>query len=112
MVTGGTDSKRPIPDFLTGLIQFQPDLQRQQSTHDITMDTTLPIAETVPVKQLQDPINRLTDVLVNIQNKQQSMMTRPVTTTPMTFDRKTEKFELFEDLFDTMIEIQPSRQSN
>ena len=72
------------------------------------MDTTLPIAEPVPAEQPQDPINRLADVLVNLQNKPQTMTIRPVTTNPMTFDGKTEKFELFEDLFHTMIKMQPA----
>ena len=35
------------------------------------------------------------------------MTTRPVTTTPMTFDGKSEKIELFEVLFHTMIKMQP-----
>ena len=99
MVTGATDSQRPIPEFLTGRIRSQSDLQQQESTHDTKMDTTLPVSETFAVEQPQDPINRLADVLVNLQNKPQSMTIRPVTTTPMTFDFKTEKFEFFEDLF-------------
>ena len=36
------------------------------------------------------------------------MTIRPVQTTPMTFDGKSEKFELFEDLFPTMIKMQPT----
>ena len=108
MVTGGNELQHPIPEFLTGRIHSQPDLQRQESTHDTTMDTTLPIAEPVPAEQPQDPINRLADVLVNLQNKPQWMTIRPVTTNPMTFDGKTKKFELFEDLFHTMIKMQPA----
>ena len=108
MVTGANELQHPLPEFLTGRIHSQPDLQRQKSTHDTTMDTTLPMAEPVPAEQPQDPINRLADVLVNLQNKPQSMTIRPVTTNPMTFDGKTEKFELFEDLFHTMIKMQPA----
>ena len=37
----------------------------------------------------------------------QTLMVRPVRTTTLTFDGKSEKFELFEDLFHTMIKIQP-----
>ena len=70
------------------------------------MDTTLPAAEPVTAEQPQDPINRLADVLVNLQNKPQSMTIRPVTTNPVTCDGKTEKFDLFEDLFHTMIKMQ------
>ena len=36
------------------------------------------------------------------------MTIRPVQTAPMTFDGKSEKFELFEDLFPTMIKMQPT----
>ena len=46
--------------------------------------------------------------MVNLQNKPQSMTIRPVQTTPMTFDAKSEKFELFQDLFHTMIKMQPA----
>ena len=70
------------------------------------MDTTLPVAETVPVEQPQDPINRLADVLMNLQNKPQSMTIRPVTTNSMNFDGRTEKFESCENLFQTMIKMQ------
>ena len=108
MVTGANEAQHPIPEFLTGRIHSQPDLQRQESAHDTTMDTTLPIAEAVVAEPPQDPINRLADVLVNLQNKPKSMTIRPVTTNPMTFDGKTEKFELFEDLFHTMIKMQPA----
>ena len=50
----------------------------------------------------QGPINRLADVLANLQNKPQSKTNRPIATTPITFDCKSENFELFEDLFHTM----------
>ena len=99
MVTGATDSQHPIPEFLTGRIH--------SSDHDSTMDATLPVAETVPVEQPQDPINRLADVQVNQKNKSQSMTIGPVTTTPETFVGKKGKFESFKDLFNTMIKMQP-----
>ena len=108
MMTGANELQHPISEFLTGRIHSQPDLQRQESAHDTTLDTTLPVAEPVTTEQPQDPINRLADVLVNLQNKPQTMTIRPVTTNPMTFDGKTEKFELFEDLFHTMIKMQPA----
>ena len=95
MVTGANELQHPIPEILTGRIHSQPNLQRQESTHD----TTLPLAEPVPAEQPQDPINIPADVLVNLQNRPQSMTIRPVTTNSITFDGKTEKFELFEDLF-------------
>ena len=47
MVTGANDPQQPIPEFLRGRIHSQPNLQRNESAHDTTMDTTLPVAETV-----------------------------------------------------------------
>ena len=108
MVTGATDTQPQIPEFLTGRIHSIPNLERQQSTHNISLDTTLPAPAPEAPEPPQDPFNRLVDVLVNLQNKPQSMTIRPVQTTPMTFDGKSEKFELFEDLFHTMIKMQPT----
>ena len=103
IVTGASELQHPILEFHTGRTDSQPDLQRQESAHDTAMDTTLPVAEPG-----QDPINRLADVLVNLQIKLLSMTIRPVTTNPVTFDGKTKKFELFEDLFHTMMKMQPA----
>ena len=71
------------------------------------MNTFLPVLELFTAEMALDPINRLADVLERLQNKLQLMTTRSVRTTPMTFDSKSEKFELFENLFHTMIKIQP-----
>ena len=103
-----TSPNNRLLNFLTGRIQSQPDLQRQESAHDTTMNTTLPVAETAPVEQPQDPNNRLADVLMNLQKKLQSMTIRPVTTNPMTFYGKTEKFEKFEGFFHAMTKMQPA----
>ena len=106
MVTGANEAQQPIPEFLTGRIHSIPNLERQQSNHNVSLDTTLPAPEPEVTEPPQDPLNRLADVLVNLQNKPQTMTIRPVQTTPMTFDGKSEKFELFEDLFHTMIKMQ------
>ena len=108
MVTGANEAQLPIPEFLTGRIHSIPNLERQQSNHNVSLDTTLPAPEPEATEPPQDPLNRLADVLVNLQNKPQTMTIRPVQTTPMTFDGKSEKFELFEDLFHTMIKMQPA----
>ena len=44
---------------------------------------------------------------MNNRPSAQTLMVRPVSTTTLTFDGKSEKFELFEDLFHTMIKMQP-----
>ena len=56
-----------------------------------------------------DPINRLAEVIVGMNNRPsaQTLMVRPVSTTTLTFDGKSEKMELFEDLFHTTIRMQP-----
>ena len=108
MVTGAIDTQQQIPEFLTGRIHSIPNLERQQSNHNVSLDTTLPAPDLEVPETSQDPLNRLADVLVNLQNKPQNMTIRPVQTTPMTFDGKSEKFEFFEDLFHTMIKMQPT----
>ena len=58
---------------------------------------------------VQDPINRLADVLTNLQNRPtaQQLAIRPVNSNTLAFEGKSETFELFEDLFHTMIKMQP-----
>ena len=107
MVTGATDTQRQIPEFLTGRIHSHPNCERQESTHNVCLDTTLSVPEPEVPETPQDPLNRLADVLVNLQTKPQSLTIRQGTTTPMTFYGKSEKFELFEDQFFTMIKVQP-----
>ena len=108
MVTGATNTQQLIPEFLTGRIHSIPNLERQQSNRNVSLDTTLPApGPEVPETPL-DPLNRLADVFVNLQNKPQSITIRPVQTTPMTFDGKSKKFELFEDSFHTMIKMKPA----
>ena len=107
MGTGATDIQRQFPEFLTGRIHSHPNIERQESIHNVSLDTTLPAPDPEAPNTPQDPLNRLADVLVNLPNKPQSMTIRPVTTIPMTFDGKIKKFELFEDLFHTMIRMQP-----
>ena len=108
MVTGANEAQQQIPEFLTGRIHSIPNLERQQSNQNVSLDTTLPAPVQEDPETPEDPLNRLADVLVNLQNKPQTMTIRPVQTTPLTFDGKSEKFEFFEDLFQTMIKMQPT----
>ena len=69
MLTGPTDTQRQIPEFLTGRIHSNTNLERQESTQNVSLDSTLPAPDhEVPVAP-KDPLNRLADVLVNLQNK-------------------------------------------
>ena len=98
MVTGANEAQQQIPEFLTGRIHSIPNLERQQSNHNVSLDTTLPAPEQEAPETPQDPLNRLADVLVNLQNKPQTMTIRPVQTTPMTFDGKSREIRTFRGL--------------
>ena len=107
MVTGDNESPNPVPEFLTGRISSRNHLDR--SFEDINFDTTTPAQERIATAADSDPITRLADVLTTMQNRPtaQQLTIRPVNSNTMTFDGKSEKFEMFEDLFHTMIKMQP-----
>ena len=107
MVTGDNESPLQVPEFLTGRVSSRNHFDR--SYEDINLDTTIPAQERNAPAALTDPITRLADVLTTIQNRPtaQQLTIRPVNSNTMTFDGKSEKFELFEDLFHTMIKMQP-----
>ena len=107
MVTGDNESPLQVPEFLTGRVSSRIHLDR--SYEDINLDTTIPAQERNAPAAQTDPITRLADVLTTMQNRPtaQQLTIRPVNSNTMTFDGKSEKFELFEDLFHTMIKMQP-----
>ena len=107
MVTGEIESQNPVPEFITGRIPSRNHLN--QSYEDINLDTTISAQERISSAVEPDPISRLADVLTNMQNRPtaQQLTIRPVNSNTMTFDGKSEKIELFEDLFHTMIKMQP-----
>ena len=110
MVTGANPTPHMVPEFLTGrLMQSHEPLQRHNSTNPESQDTIPQVPETTAPTIPSDPINRLAEVLVGMNNRPsaQTLMVRPVSTTTLTFDGKSEKFELFEDLFHTMIKMRP-----
>ena len=107
MVTGDNESPNQVPEFLTGRIPSRSHLN--QSYEDINLDMMIPAHERIATAADPDPITRLADVLTTMQNRPtaQQLTIRPVNSNTMTFDGKSEKFELFEDLFHTMIKMQP-----
>ena len=107
MVTGDNEFPNSVPEFLTGRISSRNHLNR--SFEDINLDTTIPAQERIATAADSDPITRLADVLTTMQNRPtaQQLTIRPVNSNTMTFDGKSKKFELFEDLFHTMIKMQP-----
>ena len=116
MVTGQTAQRNQFPVFLTGRIQTP----RNRSSHpyqnlstQVSQDNNLPVVEQTPTNQNLDAnntINRLADAIAGIttqQRPQTATMLKPVSTKTLIFDGKNEKFELFEDLFHTMLKMQP-----
>ena len=110
MVTGANLTPHMVPEFLTGRpMQSREPLQRQDSDNVEPQNTTPQVPEATTPNTSSDPLHRLADVLVGMHNRPsaQTLMVRPVSTATLTFDGKSEKFELFEDLFHTMIKMQP-----
>ena len=110
MVTGANPTPRMVPEFLTGRPTQSRDNPQNQDLIDPQSPTTSPQdQETIGHNPAIDPLTRLANVLTGMTNKQtpQTLMVRPVSTTTLTFDGKSEKLEFFEDLFHTMIKMQP-----
>ena len=116
MVTGQTAQANQFPEFLTGRIvtpRNPPSHQYQNLSTQVSQDNNLPVVEQTPRNQNSDAnnsINRLADAIAGIatqQRPQAATMLKPVSTNTLIFDGKNEKFELFEDLFHTMLKMQP-----
>ena len=116
MVTGQITQTNQIPEFLTGRIltpRNPPSHQNQNLSTQKSQDNSLPMLEQTPRNQNSDAnisINRLADAIAGIstqQRPQAATMLKPVSTKTLIFDGKIEKFDLFEDLFHTMLKMQP-----
>ena len=116
MVTGQTAQTNQFPEFLIGRTvtpRNPPSHQYQNLSTQISQDNNLPVVEQTPRNQNLDAnnsINRLADAIAGIttqQRPQAATMLKPVCTNTLIFDGKNEKFELFEDLFHTMLKMQP-----
>ena len=116
MVAGQTAQTNQFPEFLTGHIQTPrnpPSHQYQNLSTQVSQDTNLPVVEQTPRNQNIDAnnsINRLVDAIAGIttqQRPQAAIMLKPVSINTLIFDGKNEKFEFFEDLFHTMLKMQP-----
>ena len=116
MVTGQTAQINQFPEFLCGYIQTprNPSSHRYQNlSTQVSQDNNLPVVEQTPTNQNSEAnncIKRLADAIAGIttqQRPQAATMLKPVSTNTLIFDGKNEKFELFEDLFHTMLKMQP-----
>ena len=101
--------------FLTGRTQTPrnpPSHQYQNLSTQLSQDNNLPVEQTPTNQNLYaiNSINCLADAIAGIttqQRPQAATMPKPVSTNLLIFDGKNEKFELFEDLFHTMLKKQP-----
>ena len=116
MVTGQPAQTNQFPEFLTGRIQTPRNPsshQYQNLSAQVLQDNNLPMVEQTPRNQNSDAnnsVNRLADAIAGIatqQRPQTATMLKPVSTNTLIFDGKSEKFELFEDLFHTLLKMQP-----
>ena len=109
MVTGENESPILVTEFLKGRVPSRSHLNQSHDDLNPLLDTTIPAQERTALAAESDPINRLADVLTSLQNRPtaQQLTMSPVNSNTMTFDGKSVKFELFENLFHTMINMQP-----
>ena len=116
MVTGQTAQTNQFPEFFTGRIQTprNPSFHHYQSlSTQVSQDNNLPVVEQTPTNQnleANNSIIRLVDAIAGIttqQRPQAATMLKPVSTNTLIFDGKNGKFELFKDLFHTMLKMQP-----
>ena len=116
MVTGQTAQTNQFSEFLTGRIvtpRNPASHQYQNLSTQVSQDNNLPVAEQTPRNQNSDAnnsINRLADAIAGFatqQRPQAATMLKLVSTNTLIFDGKNEKFELFEDLFHTLLKMQP-----
>ena len=116
MVTGQTVQTNQIPEFLTGLTltpRNPPSHQYQNLSTQVSQHNNLPMVEQTPRNDNSDANNsdsRLADAIAGIATQQRpkaATMLKPKSTNTLILDGKNEKFELFEDLFHTMLKMQP-----
>ena len=116
MVTGQTAQTNQIPEFFTGRIltprnasshQYQ-NLSTQVS-HKTTNYQWLNKHQEIKPQTQTIPFDCLADAIAGIatqQRPQAATMLKPLCTNTLIFDGKSESFELFEDLFHTMLKMQ------
>ena len=111
MVTGDYDSHNSVPEFLTGRTRPQSETRqqgtynREDSVPETTLDDTVQINDGPTRQNNHNPFDRLADVIEGM-NRPQPLL-KPVNINTLVFDGKSDKFELFEDLFHTMLCVQP-----
>ena len=108
MVTGDNKAPNRFPEFLKGPIRSRSSLNQSNYDHNDSFDTTLFAPKQKAPTVARDLIETLADVLTNwliCSATQQPLTIRPVNTSTMTHDGKSEKFEFFEVIFHTIIKM-------
>ena len=95
MQTAANPTPRTVPEFLTGRpMQSRENPVSQEIPNIESMNkTSQSVQENASNDTSADPIKHLADVLVRINNEEsaQTLMVRPVITTTLTSDGKSEK---------------------
>ena len=88
----------------------------QNMTSQFSHNISLRIVEQAPQRQNSEsgnPIKKLAEAIAGIASQQQpqtwSALSKPITTSTLMFDGKNEKIDLFEDLFQTILKMQPQK---
>ena len=118
MVAGRTTKLTKIPEFFTGRIltpRNPTSAQHQSLLTQVSQNKILLLLEKTPRNQNSDTknsINCLVDSFTGIatqQRPQAATMLEPASTKTTISAAKNEQFELFEDLFHTMLKMQPEK---
>ena len=120
MVTGHNAPHNSVPEYLTVRIQTQSNPlppqfnQPQNITTHISSNKTLPMVERTPQRQNLDSsktINELVEAVPGIASQQQtqtsSALLKPTVMNTVTIECTNKVIELSEDLFKTMLKMQP-----
>ena len=116
MMTGQTTQTTQILEFLTGRIltpHNPPSHQYQNLSTQLSQDNNIPLVEQTPRNQNSDTNHSIScsiDAIAGIATQQRprtATMLKPVSTKRLNFEGKNEKSEIFADLFDTMLKMQP-----
>ena len=115
-MTGQTAQTNQIPELPPGRILTPlnpPSHQHENLSTQVSQDNSLPVVEQTPRNQnsnASNSSNRLVDAIPETatqQRPQAATMLKPVSANTSIFNGTNEKFEIFEDLFHTMLKMQP-----
>ena len=116
MVTVQTPQTNQLPEFITWrnlTPRNSASPQHQVLSTQVSQNNNLPMLEEIPRDQNLDTnksINRLVDAIAGFATQQwpqAATILKPVSKNTLIFDRENKKFKIIEDLFHTMLKMQP-----